>query len=116
MIKSGRIGKATGAGAGALNFKPVVSIDKNGDGSIIGKSFSVWSNTKKIYSLVQEVANTKGVSRYAIVHANGLDRAKEFVEAIKKITGKEPEYIMDISSIVAMSAGIGTVAVALISE
>lgn len=116
MIKSGRIGKATGLVAGALNFKPVVSIDKNGDGSIIGKSFSVWSNTKKIYSLVQEVENEKGVSRYAIVHANGLERAKEFVDNIKKITGKEPEYIMDISSIVAMSAGIGTVAVALISE
>lgn len=116
MIKSGRIGKAAGAVAGALNFKPVVSIDKNGDGSIIGKSFSVWSNTQKIYSLVQEVANNQGVSRYAVVHANGLDRAKEFVENIKKITGKEPEYIMDISSIVAMSAGIGTVAVALISE
>ena len=116
MIKSGRIGRATGMVAGALNFKPVVSIDKNGDGSIIGKSFSVWSNTQKVYSLVQEVANNSGVSRYAVVHANSLDRAKEFVDNIKRITGKEPEYIMEISSIVAMSAGIGSVAVALISE
>lgn len=116
MIKSGRIGRATGMVAGALNFKPVVSIDKHGDGSIIGKSFSVWSNTQKIYSLVQEVANNSGVSRYAVVHANSLDRAEEFVDRIKKITGKEPEYIMEISSIVAMSAGIGSVAVALISE
>ncbi|MDY0236138.1 MAG: DegV family protein [Gudongella sp.] len=116
MIKSGRIGRATGVIAGALNFKPVVSIDKKGDGSIIGKSFSVWSNTQKVYSLVREVANNTGISRYAVVHANSLDRAKEFVENIKEITGKEPEYIMEISSIVAMSAGIGSVAVALISE
>jgi hypothetical protein len=28
----------------------------------------------------------------------------------------KPEYIMDISTIVAMSAGIGTVAVALLSN
>lgn len=116
MIKSGRIGRATGMIAGAVNFKPVVSIDNKGDGSIIGKSFSVESNTKKIYSLVEDMVISKGVARYAIVHGKNLDRAKEISKKIEKITGKEPEYIMDISSIVAMSAGIGTVAVALISK
>lgn len=116
MVKSGRISKAVGLTANALNFKPVVSIDRDGHGSIIGKSFSVDSNTRKIYSLVEEVNKEKGIERYAIVHANAPERAESYKKHLVELLGKEPEYIMDISTIVAMSAGIGTVAVALLSN
>ncbi|WP_422486921.1 DAK2 domain-containing protein [Gudongella sp. DL1XJH-153] len=116
MVKSGRISKYVGFAANTLNFKPVVSIDKEGNGSIIGKAFSVDSNTKKIYSLVEEINKEKGIERYAIVHADALERAKDYEKYLVDTLGKEPEYIMDISTIVAMSAGIGTVGVALISN
>ncbi|MCR3955610.1 MAG: DegV family EDD domain-containing protein [Gudongella sp.] len=116
MVKSGRISKYVGFAANTLNFKPVVSIDKEGHGSIIGKSFSVDSNTRKIYSLVEDIHRSKGVERYAIVHANAPDRAREYEQHFIEMLNMEPEYIMDISTIVAMSAGIGTVAVALISN
>ncbi len=116
MVRSGRIGRVAGYAINALNFKPVVSIDSEGKGSIIGKSFSVESNTKKIYSLVDEIQKNDKIERYAIVHANALDRANRFKEHFIKTIGKEPEYIMEISSIVAMSAGLGTVAIALLRE
>jgi len=116
MVKSGRISKYVGFAANTLNFKPVVSIDKEGHGSIIGKSFSVDSNTRKIYSLIEQLHKEKGIERYAIVHANAFERAKEYEKHLVEMLGMEPEYIMDISTIVAMSAGIGTVAVALISN
>ncbi|WP_409227928.1 DAK2 domain-containing protein [Gudongella sp. SC589] len=116
MVKSGRISKYVGFAANTLNFKPVVSIDKEGHGSIIGKSFSVDSNTRKIYSLIEQIHKEKGIERYAIVHANAFERAKEYEKHLVEMLGMEPEYIMDISTIVAMSAGIGTVAVALISN
>jgi DegV family protein with EDD domain len=116
MVKSGRISKYVGFAANTLNFKPVVSIDKEGHGSIIGKSFSVESNTRKIYSLVEEIHREKGIERYAIVHANAPDRAGEYEKHLVEMLSMKPEYIMDISTIVAMSAGIGTVAVALLSN
>lgn len=116
MVRSGRIGKVAGYAINALNFKPVVSIDSEGKGSIIGKSFSVESNTNKIYSLVDEIQKNHKIERYAIVHANALDRANSFKDHFVKTIGKEPEYIMEISSIVAMSAGLGTVAIALLRE
>ena len=81
-----------------------------------GKAFSVEGNTVKIHSLVSEIQEQKGIERYAIVHANAPDRAKDYESYMLHLTGKQPEYIMDISTIVAMSAGIGTVAVALISN
>ena len=116
MVRSGKIGKVAGYAINALNFKPVVSIDSEGKGSIIGKSFSVESNTNKIYSLVDEIQKNHKIERYAIVHANALDRANSFKDHFVKTIGKEPEYIMEISSIVAMSAGLGTVAIALLRE
>ncbi|MGM0397050.1 MAG: DAK2 domain-containing protein [Bacillota bacterium] len=116
MVRSGRISKYVGFTASALNFKPVVSIDKEGHGSIIGKAFSVEGNTRKIYSLVEDIHKKKGIERYAIVHANALERAKDYEKHLTEMLGLEPEYIMEISTIVAMSAGIGTVAVALLSN
>jgi len=116
MVRSGRIGKVAGFAANVMNFKPVVSIDGEGKGTIIGKAFSVDSNTQKIKDLVANIQKEKGIERYAIVHADAADRAKAYEEYMVKLTGKQPEYIMDISTIVAMSAGIGSVAVALISN
>jgi hypothetical protein len=45
-----------------------------------------------------------------------LNRAKAYAESFKDILGFEPEYIMNISPIVAMNAGLGTVAVAFQKE
>lgn len=116
MIKSGRIGKVPGNIINKMNFKPVVSIDENGKGSIIGKAFNVGANEKKIFSLVEEENRKNKVINYCIIHANDLERAKEFEKKIFKIINKKPDYIMDISTIVAMSAGIGSVGVAIFTE
>jgi hypothetical protein len=58
----------------------------------------------------------KGIERFAIVRANALDRVAQYGKMFTEITGFKPVYPKDISPIVAMSAGIGTVAIALISK
>lgn len=116
MLKSGRIGKAQALAGDVLNLKPVVSIDDAGDGIVIGNAFSTRGNMRKIQDLVKEMMIDNKIESYAIVHANGGDRVKEFESYYTELIGKSPDYIMDISSIVAMSAGIGTVAIALTTE
>lgn len=116
MLKSGRIGKAQALAGDILNLKPVVSIDEAGDGIVIGNAFSTRGNMRKIQDLVKEMMKDNKIESYAIVHANGGKRVKEFEDYYTKLIGKSPDYIMDISSIVAMSAGIGTVAIALTTE
>lgn len=116
MLKSGRIGKAQALAGDILNLKPVVSIDDAGDGIVIGNAFSTRGNMRKIQDLVKEMMKDDKIESYAIVHANGGERVKEFEDYYTKLIGKGPDYIMDISSIVAMSAGIGTVAIALTTE
>lgn len=116
MVRSGRIGKLTGIFGKIINLKPVISIDETGKGKIEDKAFSTNSNTNKIMKSLKDYNNRNKISRYAIVHANDNKRAEEFRAKCVKILGFEPEYIMNISSIVGLSAGVGSVAVSFMSE
>jgi len=114
MVRSGRVSKVTGVIGKILNLKPVISIDETGQGIIFDKGLSIKSSNNKIFKHMTEIKNTYGVENYAIVHANAKDRAESYEKVYTELLGKKPLYIMDISTIVAMSAGIGTVAIAYI--
>lgn len=113
MYKSGRIGKAQQIALNMINLKPVVSIDEKGDGIIIGKAFSVNGNTKKIAELVKDIMKDNEIERYSLVHARAGERLGAYKEYYKDLIGFEPEYIMEISPVVALNAGIGCVAISL---
>lgn len=116
MVRSGRVKKLQGLAAKLLNLKPVVSIDRNGEGIVIGKALSTRGNTKKIQSLLQDIMQTKKIAKYAIVHAAAEDRAQHYEQMFTSLIGKKPEYTTEISSVVAMNAGIGCVAIAITTE
>jgi len=114
MVRSGRVSKTTGLIGKIANLKPIISIDEEGKGIIFDKGLSLKSANKKIEKHVQEISDVYGIDTYAIVHANAEDRALDYAQKFERMTGKKPAYIMDISTIVAMNAGLGTVAVAYI--
>lgn len=116
MVKGGRVSKVTGVIGDLVNLKPVVSIDDEGNGIIYTKAFSTITATRKIFSHIKEIIAKKGIERYAIVYANKDKHADAFIEKAKQIIGFDPIYTMEISAIVAMNAGIGTVAIAYISK
>lgn len=116
MVRSGRLGKVSGFAAKTLNLKPVISIDANGKGKIEKKAFSDKANMRKIMAILNNVNKKDKITRYAVVHANDASRAEAFSLRCTKLLGKEPEYIMDISTIVGMSAGVGSVAVSYMCE
>ncbi|WP_320164821.1 DegV family protein [uncultured Trichococcus sp.] len=116
MVRSGRLSKVSGMAAMSINLKPVVSIDAQGKGSIAEKAFSEKGNEKKLFRLLEKVNAQEKVSRYAIVHANNPEKAESYRKRSVTLLGKEPEYIMNISTIVGMSAGVGTVAISYMCE
>ncbi len=116
MVRSGRVSKVTGVIGKVANLKPVISIDETGEGIIFSKGLSLASSNKTIKKHVEKIANEKGIDRYAIVHANALNRAESYTKTFKDIIGKEPLYTIDISTVVAMNAGIGTVAIAYLEN
>lgn len=116
MVRSGRLSKAGGVLGKLINLKPVVSLDEKGAGSIADMAFSINSNTKKIMNRMERYNENNKITRYAIVHANNPVRAEEYRRKCVEILKCEPEYIMNISTIVGISAGVGSVAVAYMSE
>lgn len=116
MVRSGRLNKTTGFLGKLLNLKPVIGLDENGKGIIEAKAFSVKSNTKKILDIVKKENEKNRITRYAVVHANSPERAEELKNKLVDMLKSEPAYIMNISTIVGMSAGIGSVAVSYMSE
>jgi fatty acid-binding protein DegV len=116
MVRSGRLNKITGLAGKMLNLKPVVSLDEKGKEKIEDKAFTLKSNTKKILNIVKKSNEKSEITRYAILHANDPARALDYRKKCVEILNKEPEYIMNISTIVGMSAGVGSVALAYMSE
>ena len=116
MVRSGRVSKVTGLIAKLLNLKPVISIDRDGNGIILEKALSIKKNTQIIIDTFMKTYKEKGIERYSIIHANDEKRAKELEEKIMALTNTEASYITDISPIVAMSAGVGAIAMAYITK
>lgn len=115
MVRGGRVSPLKGKLASLLNLKPIVSLDKEGNGVAFAKSFSKRGNTKKIKSIVKDHMENKGIKSYVITHGDGLNRAKYYKEIFSKLIKKDPEYIEDISPVVGLSAGRSSVAISLLT-
>ena len=112
MAHSGRVSEKIGQLLIRLRFKPLVSIDAAGSGTIRGVAFSVKRNRK----LLLRTLKRQPIGDYVIVHADAKDRAEELRKEMLRMTGREPLYITDISAVVALFAGKGCVAVAYLEK
>jgi len=109
MVKLGRVSKVTGLVAKIANLKPVISLGKEGEGIIRCKALSLRGNVRQIMRLAKQAP----VESYVLVHSHAEKRALALAKKLEEALGMKPEYITQISPIVAMNAGIGAIAVAL---
>lgn len=115
MVKSGRIKKSLGWVAKVLRLKPIVS-NKDGEGIVLAKSIGKKRNLKKMVHKTKNIHRTSGIDTYAIAHVSNLKLAEQIKLEMIKITGKQPSYISDVSSIIAMNSGKNSVAVGIIRK
>ena len=116
MIRGGRVSQTKGFIARALNVKPIVSIDKEGNSLLFDRAFSQKSNMKKVMKHTKKFLEDKKLWNYQVLHAESEDTAQWFVDAMRELTGKEPLSILNISPVIGLSAGEGTAAIALMTE
>lgn len=116
MVRGGRVSPLKGKVAGFLNLKPIISIDREGNGIAFATAFSKKGNFKKIKSILEDHQKENGVKRFAVVHGDDLERAKRYRESFRELLDIEVEFLEAISPIVAMNAGRGSTAVALIEK
>lgn len=116
MVRSGRVKKVVGIAGKIMNLKPVISIDDDGNGIIFDKGFSQKMGDQKIFNHIESMVKAYGIKSYSLVHVNAPERAQYYETILTKMTGIKPLYTSDISTIIAMNSGIGTVAVAYIRK
>ncbi len=115
MVRGGRVSPLKGFLAKTLNLKPIISLDEQGKATAFGKSFSRKSNMKKIIKEVKFLHKTQGIWNYAVVHAQAPKRADSYAENLYQELGIKPVYIVDISPVVGVHNGLGTVAIAVMT-
>jgi len=113
MVKMGRIPPVVGKIGHWVNMKPIVTIDELGHGKTMSPAFSKKQTEKKILKEIEGLLKEKDLVNYCIVHGNDLERAERFGTLLSEQLKQEPAYIEEVSSIVAMSAGPKTFAIAL---
>lgn len=112
MIASGRLNRRVGSALRAIGYLPLVTIDREGQGTVTGLSFSAAQSVKLLLKKV--ISSAPG--EYAVVHFDNPDRAQSIAAAITRSTGVKPAYISDISAVVANFAGQGACAVAWVDQ
>ena len=116
MIRSGRLSVKAGKIAKLINMKPVITLNKEGKGSIEGVAFSDTGALNKTLLHMKKISKEKKILDYSIVHVENKEEAIAFAEKFEAIIGKPPAYIMDTSSVIAIGAGRGAVAISYITE
>lgn len=114
MIKGGRVSKVTGFILSKLKLKPVVSIDKNGNGIVFKKTLSRNQSIRKILEQVRKDKKEEGIISYSIVYSDSIEDIKIFKSKLYDIIGFEPDYISQISAVVGVNAGKGAFAVSYV--
>jgi DegV family protein with EDD domain len=116
MVKGGRVSKQKGFIAGILGINPIVSMDDNGKSVLFGHTFSQKANITKVMNHIKKISTGKTIWNYSVLHAHNLQGAQIYTSKMRLITGKEPVCIVDISPVIGMNAGNGTIAVSILFD
>jgi DegV family protein with EDD domain len=116
MIKSGRLSVRAGKIAKAIGMKPIVTLDEEGKGALDAIAFSERGSNNKIIKHISKVTRNHRIKAYSIVHVNNPEGAETMRKQLVGLVGKEPDYICETSSIVAVGAGNGAVGISYLLE
>lgn len=108
LRKGGRIGKIEGGLGDLLNFKPIISINKEGVYYTVEKVRGRKKSLKAIADLVEKEIADKKVE-LSVLHGNAIDEAKEvyerFSHTIKNVS------VLDITSALGVHVGLGLIGI-----
>ena len=116
MVKGGRVSKRKGSIANLLNINPIVSMDENGKSVLFGQAFSQQANINKVMKYIRKISTGKTIWNYTVLHAHNELGADIYTQQMLELTGKSPVSVVDISPVIGMNAGNGTIAVSLLFE
>ncbi|QIK68777.1 DegV family EDD domain-containing protein [Erysipelothrix sp. HDW6C] len=110
MIQSGRIPQRLGKLFQKIGLKPLVSLDKEGKGTLTGVGMSAQSNQRSIKNKIKK--RKKSIQSIVLGYTTDATTAHKWVDFFQEL-GISDVVAMPTSSIIALSAGRNATAVAV---
>lgn len=88
-------------------------MDENGKSLLFGKTFSQQASLKKVFKHIKKISDGKTIWNYMILHAHNAEGAQKAEDKMLEITGKQAVSVVNISPVIGMHAGIGTIGISL---
>ncbi|WP_421920650.1 DegV family protein [Marinifilum sp.] len=112
MIKGGRVPAVVGKFAMFLRINPIVSLNELGESKLFGQAIGQKANINKVIKHVLKLQEDQKIWNYIILHANNYEVAQKYGNRLNILLGKAPVEVINISPVIGMNAGEGSVAVA----
>jgi len=116
MTKSGRFGRAKAWVAHTMKLKPIVGINQDGTGVLLGNAMSLPKQLEKLFKMIRQKHEQNPIRRFSILHADNHASAVELESALEEKLALKSSGIMPVSAVIQLHAGQGAIAVAIEQE
>jgi len=116
MIWSGRLNIHAGKIAKMLRIKPLITLDEDGKGAIQKLCFNKRGAERAFLEHIRKVHRKKTILYYALTYVDDREMAEDIAQDIKRLIGLEPVYIVESSTVIALGAGKGAIAIGYITK
>ncbi|HZK23945.1 MAG TPA: DegV family protein [Oscillospiraceae bacterium] len=113
LQKGGRIGKVTGLVGSLLNIKPVIRVNEEGIYIPAGKTRSQDKSLQQIVQGLQQLANGRKIKALAVAHGAALEAAQRLKDALEKTFNIPACMFTQVSTVIGVHTGPGTVGTAV---
>ncbi|MDF1683133.1 MAG: DegV family protein [Legionellaceae bacterium] len=116
MTKSGRFGRAKAWVAQTMKFKPIVGINQDGAGVLLGNAMSLPKQLDKLFKMIREKHEQNPIRRFSILHSDNHANAVELESVLEQKLALKSSGILPVSAVIQLHAGQGALAVAIEQE
>lgn len=116
MVRSGRLTVKVANILEKVRFRPLISLDKKGEGTLAHMALTKRGSYKALVNEVLKHHKKYRIDAYSIVYVDKREEAEAIGKALTHMIGLEPTYICVSSAIIALSAGEGAIAVAFSTQ
>ncbi len=116
LMKSGRVSPMKGIFGKLISLKPLLVVNDEGTIDLFGKPVTEKGSIALVQKEMRALVGNHKVWGYAISHADNLETAQIYIDEMKKLTGREPEFVSPATPALAVHAGPGVVALSIMLD
>jgi len=116
LIKGGRLSHSKGFIGKLLGVRPIISINNEGKAVTFGKAYSEKGSMKLVMDEASRLVEKGKIWGYALSHVRNPETAEWYATQMELLTGMKPLFINNVSPVLAVHGGPGTVVLSIMED